>query len=116
MSFIGDIGSAFGRVLTRNKPTGEGLVSFVGDEIIGTALGWTAGLISSAIVEAYFVKKGIGNLWGLAAQRTALSGEAYGWTEWGISYAVGLATVIIVRTAILGTLREYRAIQRERRR
>lgn len=112
---VRDLFTAFGRVLTQNRPTGEGLRSFVFDEIVGTAIGWSAGSLSTWLIQQYFVKKSIWNLGGLAADRVALSGEEYTWASWAISYGVGLGVVILVRTLIIGTLRELSAMRSERR-
>lgn len=113
---MNDLWTAFGRVLTRNRPTGEGLIAFVGDEIIGNALAWATGLASTALVQAYFVKRAWWNLGGLTAQRTAVSGDELGWISWLASYAVGLLALITVRTVVIGTLRELSALRAERRR
>lgn len=70
--------------------------SFLADEALNLAAGYLAGLAASSLVSKFFVKKGLVNLWGLAAKREALSRDQYEWLMAITAYAIGLAVMITV--------------------
>lgn len=70
---------------------------FVGKEVLNLAVGYLAGLWASTLVSRFFVKKGLVNLWGLAAvKREALSKDSYGWLMFVAAYAIGLLVMMTV--------------------
>lgn len=70
--------------------------SFLADEALNLAAGYLAGLAASSLVSRFFVKKGLVNLWGLAARREALSRDQYEWLMAITAYSIGLAVMIAV--------------------
>ena len=74
--------------------------TFFGQEIMNLAVGYLAGFVASALVSQFFVKKGLVNLWGLAAKRQALGKDNYEWLMWFTSYAVGLLVMVSVNYLI----------------
>lgn len=73
---------------------------FVAGEILNLGIGYLAGLTASNLVSRFFVKKKLVNLWGLAAQKEAVSKSDYEWIMFGTSYAIGLTVMLIVSYAI----------------
>lgn len=69
---------------------------FIAGEITNLAVGYLAGLTASNLVSRFFVKKGLVNLWGLAAKREAVSKDAYEWLMFISSYLIGLAVMLAV--------------------
>lgn len=69
---------------------------FVAGEILNLSVGYLAGLSASYLVSRFFVKKKMANLWGLAAQREAVSKGDYEWLMFGSSYVIGLAVMLLV--------------------
>lgn len=69
---------------------------FVIGEVTNLAVGYLAGLTASNLVSRYFVKKGLVNLWGLAAKREAVSKDAYEWIMFIASYLIGLTVMLAV--------------------
>lgn len=69
---------------------------FVVGEVTNLAVGYLAGLTASNLVSRYFVKKGLVNLWGLAAKREAVSKDAYEWIMFIASYLIGLTVMLAV--------------------
>lgn len=69
---------------------------FVANEVLNLAVGYLAGLWASTLVSSFFVKKGLVNLWGLAAKREAVSKNDYGWLLFIASYLIGLIVMISV--------------------
>jgi large-conductance mechanosensitive channel len=69
---------------------------FVAGEILNLSVGYLAGLTASNLVSRFFVQKKLVNLWGLAAQREAVSKKNYEWIMFGTSYAIGLVVMLIV--------------------
>lgn len=69
---------------------------FVAGEILNLSLSYLAGLTASSLVSKFFVKKKLVNLWGLTAQREALSKHDYEWLMFGSSYAIGLFVMLLV--------------------
>ncbi len=67
---------------------------FVAGEITNLAVGYLAGLTASNLVSRFFVKKGLVNLWGLAAKREAVSKDTYEWLMFISSYLIGLAVLL----------------------
>jgi bacteriorhodopsin len=69
---------------------------FVANEVLNLSVGYLAGLTASTLVSKFFVKKGLVNLWGLAAKREAVSKDNYEWLLFGASYLIGLAVMLVV--------------------
>lgn len=70
--------------------------NFIAGEVLNLAVGYLAGLIASNLVSRYFVKKGLVNLWGIAAKKEAVSRDAYEWLMFIASYVIGLVVMIAV--------------------
>ncbi|MEY3240904.1 MAG: hypothetical protein RIR11_2342 [Bacteroidota bacterium] len=70
--------------------------NFVAGEIVNLSVGYLAGLSASTLVSSFFVKKGIKNLWGLAAKKEAVAKDDYDWLLFIASYVIGLAVMISV--------------------
>lgn len=73
---------------------------FIINEIINLSVGYLAGLTASNLVSRYFVKKGLVNLWGVAAKREAVSKDAYEWIMFIASYLIGLIVMLAVSYAM----------------
>jgi hypothetical protein len=73
---------------------------FITNEILNLSVGYLAGLSASSLVAKFFVKKGVGNLWGLAAKREAVNKDDYEWLLFGASYLIGLAVMLTVSYAM----------------
>ena len=71
-------------------------LQFVTGEITNLAVGYLAGLTASTLVSRFFVKKGLVNLWGLAAKREAVSKDNYEWLLFAASYLIGLIVMVCV--------------------
>ncbi len=69
---------------------------FIFGEAINLSVGYLAGLTASNLVSKFFVKKGLVNLWGLAAKRDALNKDDYSWLMFGASYFIGLVVMLAV--------------------
>jgi hypothetical protein len=69
---------------------------FLLNEIINLSVGYLAGLTASNLVSRYFVKKGLVNLWGLAAKREAVGKDTYEWLMFFTSYLIGLIVMLAV--------------------
>lgn len=74
--------------------------NFLASEVLNLAIGYLAGLTASSLVSRFFVKKGLVNLWGIAAKREAVSKGDYEWLLWGASYFIGLAVMVLVNYAM----------------
>lgn len=70
---------------------------FIGKEALNLAVGYLAGLLASNLVTTFFVKRGLGNLWGLTSGREALKRDTYDWVLFISSYVIGLAVMIGVQ-------------------
>lgn len=77
---------------------------FLVGETTNLAIGYLAGLSASTLVSQFFVRKKMGNLWGLAAQREAVSRDDYDWLIFGSSYLIGLVVMVLVNY-LMKTLR-----------
>lgn len=73
---------------------------FLIGEVTNLAVGYLAGLTASNLVSRYFVKKGLVNLWGVAAKREAVSKDAYEWIMFVASYLIGLIVMLAVSYAM----------------
>lgn len=71
-------------------------ITFVAGEITNLAVGYLAGLSASMLVSEFFVRKKVGNLWGLAAKREAVSRDDYDWLMFIGSYVIGLIVMVSV--------------------
>ena len=69
---------------------------FVAGEVTNLAVGYLAGLTASMLVSKFFVKKGLVNLWGLAAKREAVGKDDYEWLLFIASYVIGLGVMVSV--------------------
>ena len=72
------------------------VTQFVAGEVINLSVGYLAGLTASNLVSRFFVKKGLVNLWGLAAKREAVDKDTYEWLMFGASYFIGLCVMLFV--------------------
>jgi len=109
-----DLAVAIGRALSRvGVPSGPAVKAFFRNQVISTTAGWTAGLLSASLVNRWFVRRSVRNLWGLAARgdRTVVSGATFEWLATGTSFVVGLAVLIAVRHLVHGTLEELHDLQ-----
>lgn len=70
------------------------ITHFIAGEVLNLSVGYLAGLTASNLVSRYFVKKGLVNLWGLAAKKEAVSKDAYEWLMFIASYLIGLIVLI----------------------
>lgn len=71
-------------------------INFISGEITNLAVGYLAGLSASMLVSEFFVRKKLGNLWGLAAKREAVNKDDYGWLMFVASYVIGLVVMVSV--------------------
>ncbi len=71
--------------------------TFLGQEALNLSVGYLAGLLASNLVSRFFVKKGLVNLWGLAAKREALRKDDYEWLMFLSSYLIGLIVLLLVQ-------------------
>lgn len=71
--------------------------SFLTSEALNLSVGYLAGLGASTLVSRFFVKKGLVNMWGLAARREALSKDDYEWLLFIASYLIGLLVLLVVQ-------------------
>ncbi|MBK8922414.1 MAG: hypothetical protein IPM81_13070 [Saprospirales bacterium] len=72
------------------------IYQFIAGEVLNLAVGYLAGLTASNLVSRFFVKKGLVNLWGLAAKREAVSKDTYEWLMFIASYLIGLLVMLSV--------------------
>ncbi|MBK7870751.1 MAG: hypothetical protein IPJ74_08705 [Saprospiraceae bacterium] len=68
--------------------------------MLNLSVGYLAGLLASNLVSRFFVKKGLVNLWGLAAKREALRKDDYEWLMFISSYLIGLMVLLAVQYAM----------------
>lgn len=73
------------------------LTNFLANEALNLSVGYLAGLMASNLVSKFFVKKGLVNLWGLAAKREALRKDDYEWLMFISSYLIGLIVMMAVQ-------------------
>lgn len=73
------------------------ITTFLTSEALNLSVGYLAGLLASMLVSRFFVKKGLGNLWGVAARREALQKDEYEWLMFLVSYLVGLLVLLAVQ-------------------
>ena len=66
-------------------------------EALNLAVGYLAGLMASNLVSKFFVKRGLVNLWGLAAKRETLKKDDYEWLMFAASYLIGLIVLLVVQ-------------------
>ncbi len=72
----------------------------MGNEALNLSVGYLAGLLASSLVSRFFVKKGLVNLWGIAARREAVKKDDYEWLLFLASYLIGLAVMLGVSYAM----------------
>lgn len=73
---------------------------FIASEVINLSVGYLAGLSASMLVSQFFVKRGLKNLWGIAAKKEALQKDDYEWLMFVASYVIGLAVMVSVNYLI----------------
>lgn len=73
---------------------------FIANEALNLSVGYLAGLWASSLVSKFFVKKGMVNLWGMAAKREAVRKDDYEWLLFLASYLIGLIVMISVNYAM----------------
>ncbi len=73
------------------------LSNFIANEVLNLSVGYLAGLLASNLVSKFFIKKGLVNLWGLGAQRSALKKDDYEWLMFISSYLIGLLVMVLVQ-------------------
>lgn len=73
---------------------------FIAGEALNLSVGYLAGLSASMLVSRFFVKKGLANLWGVAAKREAVNKDTYEWIMFIASYLIGLAVLLGVSYAM----------------
>lgn len=76
------------------------LTNFLAAEMLNLSVGYLAGLLASNLVSKFFVKRGLVNLWGLAARREALKKDNYEWLMFISSYLIGLLVMVAVQYAM----------------
>jgi len=94
------------------KTSMKKLLHFLSQEALNLSVGYLAGLIASTLVSKFFVKKGLVNLWGLAAKREALRKDDYEWLMFIASYLIGLIVMIAVQYG-MRRLRGQRLVETE---
>ena len=112
-----DLVKSLGRVASATRmPSRKGFLDFVGSQLLGNAVGWTAGVMAARFVENYFEAKSIRNLWGLAAwgRRTVVSADDYRMIMTLTSYTAGLVMLILMRHLVLRLATEFRDVRGER--
>lgn len=87
-------------------------ISFVGQEAMNLSVGYFAGLMASNLVSQFFVRRGLGNLWGLTTKRSALNKDDYDWVMFFTSYAIGLIVMVLVQFG-MRKLRGQKVVQVE---
>jgi len=86
------------------------ITAFLASEAFNLSVGYLAGLGASLLVSRFFVKKGLGNLWGIAARREALQKDDYEWLMFISSYLIGLVVLLTVQY-LMQRLRGQRMVQ-----
>jgi hypothetical protein len=112
-----DLVESFARVASATRmPSRKGFLDFFGSQLLGNAVGWTAGVMAAGFVETYFEAKSIRNLWGLAAwgDRTVVSANDYRVIMTLTSYTAGLVMLILMRHLVLRLATEFRDVRGER--
>ena len=71
-------------------------INFIAGEALNLSVGYLAGLSASTLISKFFVKKGLVNLWGLAAKREAVRKDDYEWLMFVASYLIGLFVMACV--------------------
>lgn len=97
-------------------PSRKGVLEFFGSQLLGNAVGWTAGVMAAGLVETFFEARSIRNLWGLAAWkgRTLVSADDYRGIMTLTSYTAGLIMLILTRHLALRLVTEFRDVRVER--
>lgn len=102
--------------VVRVTPSIRGSIRMFGDEIVGTAVGWSAGLAAAALVGQFFQARGLGNLFGLLGGRDKMlvSRETYELLTGVAGFAIGLLVLIAVRHFVRSWLAEFERVRRQR--
>ena len=114
---ISDILESGARVVLKTEwPTREGVLKFLGNQVLVSTIAWSAGLVAVRLVKNFFEVRGFANLWGLAPHRgrSLVSAADYELIVNVASYSSGLLILILVRYLILRLVAEFHALQKER--
>jgi hypothetical protein len=112
-----DLVESCARVASATRmPSRKGFLDFFGSQLLGNAVGWTAGVMAAGLVETFFEARSIRNLWGLAAWggRTVVSADDYRVIMTLTSYTAGLIMLILMRHLVLRLATEFRDVRGER--
>jgi hypothetical protein len=98
------------------RPTREGVLRFLGNQVLINTVAWTAGVAAAGFVKNFFEVRGFRNLWGLTApgSRSLVSADDYALIVNVASYSAGLIMLILARYLILRVVAEFHALRRER--
>jgi hypothetical protein len=114
---IEDILESGVRVVRKSEwPTRDGVLKFLGNQVLINSVAWSAGLVTAGLVKNFFEVRGFANLWGLAPRngRSLVSAADYELIVNVASYSSGLLILILVRYLILRLIAEFHALRRER--
>ena len=112
-----DLVESCARVASATRmPSRKGFLDFFGSQLLGNAVGWTAGVMAASLVETFFEARSMRNLWGLAAwgRRTVVSADDYRVIMTLTSYTAGLIMLILMRHLVLRLATEFRDVRGER--
>lgn len=114
---VADFFESWARVVRKTRmPTRQGVLGFLGNQVMINTVAWTAGLLAAGFVANFFEVRGFENLWGLTASRdrTLVSADDYRAIMRLTSYGAGLVMLITVRHLILRVVTEFHALRSER--
>jgi hypothetical protein len=114
---IVDFVESWDRVVRKaKKPTREGVMRFMGNQVLINTVAWTAGVTAAGLVKNFFEVRSFRNLWGLTApgSRSLVSADDYELIVNVASYSAGLIMLIMARYLILRLIAEFHALRRER--
>jgi hypothetical protein len=74
----------------------KNILRYLYDQLTGNFAGFLIGMSASGLVSRFFEKRGLKNLWGLAAKKTVVSKDTFGWLEWSISILIGFIVFEII--------------------
>ena len=112
-----DLVESCARVASATRmPSRKGFLDFFGSQLLGNAMGWTAGVMAAGLVDTFFEARSMRNLWGLAAWggRTLVSADDYRVIMNLASYSAGLIMLISTRHLVLRLVSEFRDLRGQR--
>jgi hypothetical protein len=112
-----DLVASCTRVVRKTRlPSPQGVLAFLGNQLLANAVGWTAGVMAAGLVETFFEARSIRNLWGLAVWggRTLVSPDDYRMIMTLTSHTAGLIMLILTRHLVLRLVTEFRDLRLER--